>query len=170
MAHTTTKNVECVRELHLNTVIALHSTVCSISIRIVCYWRALYMWYDVDSHSFRPLRSLLLTVKNSIRSFSCSNWCLGEKLCNKILWSNRFAVETLADWATFSGVLSGKVLMILMILFSWISLITVLQLLYIFKQSTFACNFTTSKTIHSHTVVCLCVFATWNFNTLVTSA
>lgn len=44
--------------------------------------------------------------------------CSDEKLCNKILWSNGFAVATRrCGLVKFSGALSAKVLTILMILF-----------------------------------------------------
>lgn len=40
------------------------------------------------------------------------------KLCNKILWSNGFCGGNVGGLVKFSGILSGKVLMISMILFS----------------------------------------------------
>lgn len=69
-------------------------------------------------------RTSIYSSMSSIRILSLCIYYLGWKLCNKILWSNslRWNVGGLMK---FSGILSAKVLMILMILLSCISWIRV---------------------------------------------
>lgn len=110
-----------VHELHLNTVIVLHSTLlCPLH-----HINSLYSGTGVCSlwaqRTFSAVMHPLTLHLPHIDVCIVYRWQMGNFVIKFSLWSNGFAVKMTGGLVKFSGVLSGKVPMILMILFSWIS-------------------------------------------------